>query len=90
MKKRLSVVLTAGLLLYPFAGFAQDYGQQTSQRQQAPPVAQTLVREGDFAIKLAAELDLGKPENEAAAEDILARAGVSPLNGWISDYPMTP
>ncbi|MGE5174552.1 MAG: hypothetical protein ACM3MD_12070 [Betaproteobacteria bacterium] len=90
MKKWLSVVLTAGLLLYPFAGFAQDYGPQTSQRQQAPPVAQTLVREGDFAIKLAAELDLGNPANEAEAEDMLARAGVSPLNGWISDYPMTP
>ncbi len=90
MKKWLSVVLTAGLLLYPFAGFAQYSGPQTSQRQQAPPVAQTLVREGDFAVKLAAELDLGNPENEAAAEDMLARAGVSPLNGWISDYPMTP
>ena len=83
-------MLAAGLLLYPFAGFAQDYGSQTSQTQQAPPVAQTLVREGDFAVKLAAELNLGNPPNEAAAEDMLARAGVSPLNGWISDYPMTP
>ncbi len=90
MKKWLAVVLSAGLLLYPFAGFAQDYGPQTSQKQQAPPVAQTLVREGDFAIRLAAELKLGNPENEAAAEDTLAKAGVSPLNGWISDYPVTP
>jgi hypothetical protein len=90
MKKWLSILLSAGLLLYPFAGFAQDYGPQTSQRQQAPPVAQTLIREGDFAIKLAAELDLGNPPNEAVAEDMLAKAGVSPLNGWISDYPMTP
>lgn len=90
MKKWLSILTAASLLLYPFAGFSQDYRPQTSQRQQAPPVAQTLVREGDFAIKLAAELDLGNPPNEAAAEDMLARAGVSPLNGWISDYPMTP
>src|SRR5512143_163927 len=90
MKKWLSVVLSAGLLLYPFAGFAQDYGPPTAQKQQAPPVAQTLVREGDFAIKLAAELKLGNPENEAAAEDMLAKAGISPLNGWISDYPVTP
>jgi len=90
MTKWLSVVLSAGLLLYPFAGFAQDYGPPTAQKQQAPPVAQTLVREGDFAIKLAAELKLGNPENEAAAEDMLAKAGISPLNGWISDYPVTP
>src|SRR5208337_3787364 len=90
MKKWLAVVFAAGLLLYPFAGIAQDYGPQTSQGQQVPPVAQVLVREGDFAIGLAAELNLGNPANEAEAEDMLVRAGVSPLNGWIPDYPMTP
>jgi hypothetical protein len=49
-----------------------------------------LVREGDFAVKLAAELDLGKPANETEAEELLAKADITPLNGWISDYPMTP
>ncbi len=91
MKKWLSVALTANLLLYPFAVlFAQDSGPQTTQGQEAPPVAQTLIREGDFAIKLAAELNLGNPKNEAGAEDMLVKAGISPLNGWISDYPVTP
>ncbi len=90
MKKWLAVVMAASLLLYPFAGFAQDAGPQTTQPQQAPPVAQTLIREGDFAIKLAAQLNLGTPDNEAVAEDMLVKAGVAPLNGWISDYPMTP
>jgi hypothetical protein len=90
MKKWLSILLAAGLILYPFATFAEDYGSQPSQTQQVPPVAQTLVREGDFAVKLAAELDLGTPTDEAVAEDMLAKAGVAPLNGWISDYPMTP
>ena len=90
MKKWLSILSAASLLLYPFATFAEDYGSQASQTQQVPPVAQTLVREGDFAIKLAAELGLGNPTNEAAAEEMLAEAGIEPLNGWISDYPMTP
>ena len=90
MKKWLTIVTAAGLLLYPFAATAADYGSQPTQTQQAPPVAQTLVREGDFAIKLAAELDLGKPSDEATAEDMLAAAGVVPANGWLSDYPMTP
>ncbi len=90
MKRWLSVTLAASLLLYPFATYAADYGSQASQTQQAPPVAQALVREGDFAVKLAAELDLGNPTNEAIAEDMLAKKGVVPLNGWISDYPMTP
>jgi hypothetical protein len=48
------------------------------------------VREGDFAIKLAAELDLGNPTDEATAEDVLATAGIIPVNGWLSDYPVTP
>jgi hypothetical protein len=60
------------------------------QNQQVPPVAQTLIREGDFAIKLAPKLGLGSPTDEANAESMLADAGVAPLNGWISDYPVTP
>lgn len=90
MKRWLSLLTAAGLLLYPFAAFALDYGSQPSQTQEVPPVAQTLVREGDFAIRLVAELDLGNPTDEASAEDVLATAGVVPANGWISDYPMTP
>lgn len=88
MRWVLAFFLAAGLLLFPFAAFPTDYGSQTTQ--QVPPVAQTLVREGDFAIKLAAVLDLGSPENEASAEDLLSAAGVAPVNGWISDYPVTP
>ncbi len=90
MKQGLSILLAAGLLLYPLAAIAQDYGSQATQTQQAPPVAQPLVREGDFAIKLAATLDLGSPSDEAVAEDLLVKAGVAPVNGWISDYPVTP
>ncbi len=90
MKRWLSIIAAAGLLLYPFAAIAADYGSQTSQTQQGPPVAQPLVREGDFAIRLAAQLNLGNPTDEATAEDVLAKAGVIPVNGWLSDYPVTP
>jgi len=82
--------VAASLLLYPFAAFAEDYGSQISENLQVPPVAQALVREGDFAIKLAATLNLGSPTDEASAEEMLARAGVAPQNGWLSDYPVTP
>jgi hypothetical protein len=54
------------------------------------PQKQTLIPEGDFAIKLAEALKLGKAENEAEAESILASAGITPKNGWIADYPVTP
>jgi hypothetical protein len=56
----------------------------------SPPIAQTLVREGDFAIKLAEALKIGTAKSEAEAESMLALAGITPKNGWIADYPMTP
>ena len=62
--------------------------QETAKR--APPIAQTLVREGDFAIKLAGALQVGKAGSEAEAESMLASVGITPKNGWIADYPVTP
>lgn len=55
-----------------------------------PPVAQALVREGDFAVELAQELRLGALDDEAQAESALSAIGVAPRNGWIADYPVTP
>ena len=55
-----------------------------------PPVEQSLVREGDLALKLAAKLTLGTPTREAEAEKLLTRVGIAPANGWIADYPVTP
>jgi len=57
---------------------------------QSPPIAQPLIREGDFAIKLVEALNIGKAESEAEAESMLASAGIAPQNGWIADYPVTP
>jgi len=90
MKKTLSTILAAGLLFYPFAAYEAEYGSQPPQGTTPPPLAQPLVREGDFAINLAAKLNLGTPMNEALAEDMLAKSGIVPQNGWLSDYPVTP
>jgi hypothetical protein len=62
-------------------------GQATAEK---PPIAQPLVREGDFAVKLADALKLGTVTSESEAESILGSAGISPRNGWIADYPVTP
>jgi len=56
----------------------------------APPIAQPLIREGDFAVKLAEALKIGQAKGEAEAESMLATAGITPKNGWIADYPVTP
>jgi hypothetical protein len=90
MRTLLTICMAAGLFLLPFASEAQVSGSQDAQTRQAPPVAQTLVREGDFAIKLAVRYELGSPASEAEAESLLASVGVLPRNGWISDYPVTP
>ncbi|HYA92142.1 MAG TPA: DUF4124 domain-containing protein, partial [Thermodesulfobacteriota bacterium] len=56
----------------------------------APPIAQPLIREGDFAVKLAEVLKIGQARGEAEAESVLATVGIAPKNGWIADYPVTP
>ncbi|HAM49987.1 MAG TPA: hypothetical protein DCP92_04585 [Nitrospiraceae bacterium] len=65
---------------------------QTGQLSATPnsPISPPLVREGTLAVKLAGDLKLGTTENEAEAEDLLSVAGISPRNGWIADYPVTP
>jgi hypothetical protein len=83
-------IAAASFLLVPFDAAAADNGPQGLQTYDGPPVAQPLVREGDFAIKLAERYGLGVPANETEAEDLLSSAGIVPQNGWISDYPVTP
>ena len=65
-------------------------GQSDKLTRQAPPINQTLIREGDFAIKLAEALKIGRAKSEAEAESMLASVGIAPKNGWIADYPVTP
>ena len=47
------------------------------------------MREGDYAVRLADALKLGKVD-EVQAESKLASLGIAPLSGWISDFPVTP
>src|SRR5574342_367299 len=88
MKRLVLLIVTAGLLLLPaMEGFAED---TSSGKGSPPPVSQTLVREGDYAMDLAPALGLGSPDNEASAESMLTEVGIAPHNGWIADYPVTP
>lgn len=86
MKSAMIAVLAAvtALCFYPGAARAQDVSQPP------PPIEQPLVSEGEFAIKLSAALNLGFTQDEVEAEDSLAKIDISPRNGWISDYPITP
>jgi hypothetical protein len=86
MRKAFITIITIGLLLMPLGVYAQSDQMPPG----TPPVAQPLVPEGDFALKLVTTLKLGTPDNEAQAEDMLTSAGIAPRNGWIADYPVTP
>ncbi|HMK75391.1 MAG TPA: hypothetical protein VK568_04315 [Thermodesulfobacteriota bacterium] len=86
MKKLLIIMMSFALLMMPLTVYSQS-GQKSAG---TPPVSQTLVPEGQFALKLATALKLGTPNNEAQAEDLLTSAGIAPKNGWIADYPVTP
>jgi hypothetical protein len=69
---------------------AMIHAQSDQDGGYSPPLAQELVREGDFAIELQSALDLGTTQDEIAAESSLGEAGIAPRNGWIADYPVTP
>ena len=84
MRKVVSIIVAGGLLLIPWMGLGQ------AQQAAPPPVAQNLVREGEFAFNLADRLKMGSPGGEAEAESALSSAGIAPRNGWIADYPITP
>ena len=56
----------------------------------APPVAQTLVPEGIFAMQLAEALKLSPVPDEATAEELLSNLGIEPKNGWLAEFPVTP
>jgi hypothetical protein len=75
------------LLLVPAAILAES--RQSSQG--LPPVAQALIREGTVATQLAGALNPDSVKSdEAEAESWLGDKGISPINGWIADYPVTP
>lgn len=86
--KKLSVIAISFALLMLSSPSAFPQAQQATNGP--PPVAPALVREGDFAIRLVSNLEIGTAANETEAEAILASAGIAPKNGWISDYPVTP
>jgi len=86
MKKLLSIGATVFLILIPLMVNAQS-GQN---KPGPPPIEQSLVREGFFAMKLVEALKMGQAKSEAEAESMLASVGIAPRNGWIADYPLTP
>ncbi len=86
MKAVLVMFVAVSLVLAPYASLANTKTSPSA----APPIEQPLVREGDFAVKLANALNLTASNDEAADESALSSIGIAPRNGWISDYPITP
>ena len=79
--------LILGILLMISGAASAQSGQAATEN---PPIAQPLVREGDFAIDLMDALNLGQAASETEAESTLGSFGIIPRNGWIADYPVTP
>jgi hypothetical protein len=86
MKKLFMIAILVSFLLMPVITSAQGGHQSAGP----PPVKQTLIPEGFFAVKLADALKLAPVETEVEAETTLTSLGITPGNGWIADYPVTP
>lgn len=86
---KLLIVAVVGLLLLLIP--AAILGESQPASKTPPPVAQPLIREGTLATQLATALnpDLATAD-EAEAESWLGEKGISPKNGWIANYPVTP
>lgn len=85
---RVLSIFMMGLMMLLLPAWA---GAEPDQTNAAPPsIGQPLVREGDFAVKLAKALTVGVPQDEIEAENLLTEVGIAPKNGWIADYPVTP
>ena len=82
----LAILIILASLLMPVPARAEAYNSASSERF----ISQPLVREGDFALRLAEALRIANPADEFEAESILASEGIIPANGWIADYPVTP
>lgn len=80
--KQLGLSFILLLLALPAIAEAQQAG--------APPVGAPIVREGDYAVNLIKAFDLPAAADEVEAESRLGQAGITPRNGWIADYPVTP
>ena len=83
---RVFIFIVGSLLL--MYGLVMAQPEQTTAGN--PPLEQPLIREGDLAMKLVEALKLGTPESETEAESILSSVDITPRNGWIADYPVTP
>jgi hypothetical protein len=86
MKTVLAVCLAAIL----FAALLISMASATDPQSGTPGGEHPLVSEGKFAVELATALNLTRSHDEAAAERELLTNGITPRNGWISDFPMTP
>ncbi|HEY5975124.1 MAG TPA: hypothetical protein VIU41_10300 [Geobacteraceae bacterium] len=84
---KIMVVFAAGLLFLS----ALCYAQPPEPAKTGPaPIAQQFVREGSLAVKLVSVLGLSPTSDETQAETTLGEVGITPRNGWIADYPVTP
>ena len=77
------------IALLLFVSPSLSYGQ-SPQPENPPPIEQPLLREGSLAVQLVAELGLRGANDEVMAESRLGEVGITPRNGWIADYPVTP
>jgi len=90
--KRISIVTSilavAGIVMLSLP--APVLAEVESSKIDPPPIGQQLVREGNFAVRLAEVLEVVTTDDEVEAESSLGEIGISPRNGWIADYPVTP
>ncbi|MBF0520674.1 MAG: hypothetical protein HQK92_13245 [Nitrospirae bacterium] len=78
------------MLFFPLSGFSETTRELSQSNQTTSSISQPLIREGNLAVKIVQEFSLSTTANEIESETILGEIGITPRNGWIADYPITP
>ena len=83
---RISLALLSLMLLF-IPAVVEAYQSNT---RTLPSINAPLVREGTYAVSLARALRIVTTTDEINAESRLGELGITPKNGWMADYPVTP
>lgn len=82
--------LLVSVIFLIMTGATAALAQPADAQNGSPPIEAALIREGTFAVQLEAALGIGATNDEVEAETKLGEVGITPRNGWIADYPVTP
>jgi len=68
---------------------AEENKEEIARKEENGNQQPLVLPQGDFAVQLVDDLNIGQPQNEAQAQNMLSAIGIEPINGWAAGQPVT-